>query len=135
MGVAAFVEDLMIDYLIVGAALALAVFILARQVMRIGRGGGCGCDGGSPRTRRQRRPAGRVKGASSYPYSVELRVDGMHCDNCARRVEDALQALGGIVAEVRLPNTVLVHGERPIDPDALAEAIRTAGYEVTGVQG
>ena len=59
----------------------------------------------------------------------------MHCDNCARRVEDALQALGGIVAEVRLPNTVLVHGERPIDPDALAEAIRTAGYEVTGVQG
>ena len=125
----------MIDYLIVGAALALAVFILARQVMRIGRGGGCGCDGGSPRIRRQRRPAGRVKGASSYPYSVELRVDGMHCDNCARRVEDVLQALGGIVAEVRLPNTVLVHGERPIDPDARAEAIRTAGYEVTGVQG
>ena len=135
MGVAAFAEDLMIDYLIVGAALALAVFILARQVMRIGRGGGCGCDGGSPRIRRQRRPAGRVKGASSYSYSVELRVDGMHCDNCARRVEDALQALGGIVAEVRLPNTVLVYGERPIDPDALAEAIRTAGYEVTGVQG
>lgn len=125
----------MIDYLIVGAALALAVFILARQVMRIGRGGGCGCDGGSPRIRRQRRPAGRVKGASSYPYSVELRADGMHCDNCARRVEDALQALGGIVAEVRLSNTVLVYGERPIDPDALAEAIRTAGYEVTGVQG
>ena len=57
MGVAAFEEDLMIDYLIVGAALAFAVFILARQVMRIGRGGGCGCDGGSPRIRRQGRPA------------------------------------------------------------------------------
>ena len=30
----------MLDYLIVGAALALAVFILARQMMRIGHGGG-----------------------------------------------------------------------------------------------
>lgn len=36
----------MVDYLIVGAALALAIFILVRRVVHIGRGGGCGCEGG-----------------------------------------------------------------------------------------
>lgn len=123
----------MVDYLIVGAALALAVFILARQAMRIGRGGGCGCEGGGAQPVRQRQRRARHIDAKHYPYALELQVDGMHCENCARRIEDALQSLD-VIAEAKLPGTVIVRGKHPVDKEACSRAVREAGYEVVEAQ-
>ena len=104
----------MVDYLIVGTALALAVFILARQAMRIGRGGGCGCEGGGAQPVRQRQRRARHIDAKRYPYALELQVSGMHCENCARRIEDALQSLN-VIAKAELPSTVIVRSKHPVD--------------------
>ncbi|WP_180965832.1 heavy-metal-associated domain-containing protein [Enorma phocaeensis] len=118
----------MVDYLIVGAALALAIFILVRRVVHIGRGGGCGCEGGVQTTRRRRRRARRID-AERYPYVLELQVGGMHCENCARRIEGALQPLD-VIAEAKLPGTVIVRSKHPIDKEACSKVVRDAGYEV-----
>lgn len=123
----------MVDYLIVGTALALAVFILARQAMRIGRGGGCGCEGGGAQPVRQRQRRARHIDAKRYPYALELQVSGMHCENCARRIEDALQSLD-VIAEAKLPGTVIVRGKHPVDKEACSRAVREAGYEVVEAQ-
>lgn len=123
----------MVDYLIVGAALALAVFILVRQAMRIGRGGGCGCEGGGAQSVRQRRRRVRHIDAKRYPYALELQVSGMHCENCARRIEDALQSLD-VIAEAKLPGTVIVRSKHPLNKEACSKAVREAGYEVIETQ-
>ena len=123
----------MVDFLIVGAALALAVFILVRQAMRIGRGGGCGCEGGGARPVRQRRRRVRHIDAKRYPYALELQVSGMHCENCARRIEDALQSLD-VIAKAELPSTVIVRSKHPVDKEACSKAVRKAGYEVIETQ-
>lgn len=120
----------MVDYLIVGAALALAVFILARQMLRIASGGGCGCEGGGQGRVLFRKRRARRKSSSHLPYTLELQVSGMHCEHCAQAVEDALEALDGIGAEAELPGTVRMRSARPIDAAACAEAIRAAGYGV-----
>ena len=98
----------MVDYLIVGTALALAVFILARQAMRIGRGGGCGCEGGGAQPVRQRQRR-------------------------ARHIEDALQSLN-VIAKAELPSTVIVRSKHPVDKEACSKAVRKAGYEVIETQ-
>ena len=127
-------EAVMVDYLIAGAVLVLAVLVLARQALRIRRGGGCGCEGGGSSCAAPRRVRRRSADASRYPHSLELRVAGMHCEGCVRRVEDALGALDGVAAEAKLPDAVVVRGSRPIDAAACERALRAAGYEVVEVR-
>lgn len=127
-------EAVMVDYLIAGAVLVLAVLVLARQALRIRRGGGCGCEGGGSSCAAPRRVRRRSADASRYPHSLELRVAGMHCEGCVRRVEDALGTLDGVAAEAKLPDAVVVRGSRPIDAAACERALRAAGYEVVEVR-
>jgi len=58
-----------------------------------------------------------------------LKIDGMSCQNCARHVREALQALPGVeYAEVNLERgEAQVKGEG-IDPAALPAAVEKAGY-------
>lgn len=70
-----------------------------------------------------------------YPYTVLIRVDGMTCGNCARRVENALNSLPGTWAEVDLgarQATVLL--KEPPQEDALDQAVRDAGYLPLSIQ-
>ncbi len=61
---------------------------------------------------------------------VRLRIEGMHCAGCVGKVETALaQAAGVASAEVSLTGAMaLVHGEG-LDPAALADAIRSTGFD------
>ncbi|TVR79106.1 MAG: copper-translocating P-type ATPase [Rhodospirillales bacterium] len=66
--------------------------------------------------------------------TMELRIDGMTCASCVARVEKALQSVAGVrAAEVSLASetaTVTVTAGTA-GPDALAAAVRRAGYEAT----
>ncbi len=105
----------MLDYLIVGAALALAVFILARQVMRIGHGGGCGCEGGAPPATRssksRRRAAGRAT-PRRFPRYLDDLCAGLALELLRRRPERSCErgreARGGAV-----PGLPRRRGDRP----------------------
>ena len=69
------------------------------------------------------------KNKSHYPYTYTLTVDGMHCSNCARRVENALNAKEGVWASVKLENnTVLVRSKSQLEWAELSKAISDAGY-------
>ena len=39
---------------------------------------------------------------SHYPYRYTLAIDGMHCANCARTVENALNSMDGVWGKVNL---------------------------------
>ena len=41
------------------------------------------------------------KNRSHYPYRAVLRIDGMTCENCTRRVENALNTMEGVWAAPR----------------------------------
>ena len=71
----------------------------------------------------------RDKNKSHYPYSYTLTVDGMHCSNCARHVENALNSMDGVWASVKLENkSVLVRSKNPLQREDLSPAISAEGY-------
>ena len=112
---------------------AIVIFILAIIVVcailsirkRIKYGSACcGTHDAAPKKIRV-----KDKNKSHYPYSYTLTVDGMHCSNCARHVENALNTKEGVWATVKLENnTVLVRSKNPLEWDELSPVISKAGY-------
>ena len=69
------------------------------------------------------------KNKSHYTNTYPLTVDGMHCSNCARRVENALNAKEGVWASVKLENnTVLVRSKSQLEWAELSKIISDTGY-------
>lgn len=62
---------------------------------------------------------------------VTLRVTGMHCQGCVGSVRAALEGVEGVRrAEVSLEEErATVLAEDGVEPDALAAAVESAGYE------
>jgi copper chaperone len=60
------------------------------------------------------------------------RVTGMTCEGCARAVANAIRARApaAMVAVDLARNMVTVEG--PVDPDAVAAAVRDAGFGFAG---
>jgi copper chaperone len=60
---------------------------------------------------------------------VTLRIEGMHCGACVRRVSQALASTPGIaVDEVRIGAARLHSSEEPAPVDSAIAAIAKAGY-------
>ena len=71
----------------------------------------------------------RDKNKAHDPDPYTRTVDGMHCSNCARRVENALNSKDGIWASVKLENnTVLVRSKNPMKWEDFSTVITKAGY-------
>ena len=63
-----------------------------------------------------------------------MKIEGMSCDHCRKRVEEALNKLEGVQAKVDLEaGQALVEGEN-LDDEALKKAVEEAGYEVSGIE-
>lgn len=118
------------DLIVAAAVLTLVAAVAVRYVRRI-RAGGCGCGGGGGAPARARPLMPADTDESHYPHVVDLRIEGMSCEGCARNVERALNALDGTWARVDLSGeTAHVLSKEPIDLDACAKAVRDAGYSV-----
>lgn len=78
-------------------------------------------------------PAKKVRAAdtnkSHYPHRLVMGVDGMTCQNCQRRVENALNAMPGTwaAADLAAQQVSILTKETP-DEVAIRQAIRDAGY-------
>ena len=58
-----------------------------------------------------------------------LRIDGMHCGSCVRRVSQALAAIAGVkVNEVRVGAARLTAAAEPAPVEAAIAALAKAGY-------
>lgn len=113
---------------VLGAILLLACAALGYSYLRkLRRGESCCASGGEPV--KKVRVADRRK--ENYPHKVLLTLDGMTCANCALRVENALNSLSGIWAEVDLGRkTAVVRSKEPLDLERLCQEVRNAGYLV-----
>ena len=119
-----------------GATLLVVVFLVCligwavfRVIRKSQKGGGC-C--GEHEAAPKRLPVeDRIK--SHYPHKVILQIGGMTCENCAIRVENALNVLPGTWAKVDIADkkaTVLLKEEPDIKQ--LRRAVSGAGYTVLG---
>jgi copper chaperone CopZ len=57
-----------------------------------------------------------------------LRIDGMHCGACVRRVSQALATEGLVVKEVRAGAARVESDQNPLPVDRALAAIEKAGY-------
>ena len=113
---------------LIGLILAAVIATAALRVRRRAKSGG-GCCGDRPET--LRKTAVKDHNRAHYPYEAELQIGGMTCENCARRVENALNSLDGVWATVRIDShTAHLRLKAEPDMEQLREAVRQAGYVV-----
>ena len=109
-----------------GALALVCGFAVYAAARRARRGGGC-CGEREPAPRR----TSRARAGGSFPFEVRMRIGGMVCERCARRTEDALNALEGVRASVRTGGSeAVVRLRAEPDEQALRQAVRDAGYAV-----
>ncbi|MBQ8834038.1 MAG: heavy-metal-associated domain-containing protein [Oscillospiraceae bacterium] len=115
------------NYIIIGILLVVIAFAVIRTKKHF-RGGGC-CGSGSTTVRSKKKLEGPKLGEKM------LTVEGMHCENCAVRVENALNRLDGVVCRVNLKKkTAVVSYSVEVSDDALKETVERLGYQVTGIR-
>ena len=71
----------------------------------------------------------RDKNRANYPNRYTLSVDGMHCSNCARRIENAFNKTEGRWATADVGRKeVLLLSKLDETEDGLSEIVASAGY-------
>ncbi len=64
-----------------------------------------------------------------YPYRAEAVITQMTCDNCAARVENALNREDGIWATVRIgTGKAVIRAKKPIEQEKIRHIIAQTGY-------
>ena len=107
--------------------LAIASLAVKSVVHRIRHGSSCCGERDAP----EKKIKVKDKNKSHYPYRYNLSVDGMHCSNCTRHVENALNSLDGVWATANLEKkSVSVLSKKEMDEKFLTSQISGAGYTV-----
>jgi len=110
---------------IIAVLLAVVAFAVYGTVRRIRYGSAC-CGEHEPGEKKVRV---RDKDKSNYPYSYVLKVDGMHCSNCATRVENALNKCGHMWAKADIGRkAVELLSKQEENENELSKLIASAGY-------
>lgn len=113
----------------------ILIFIIALAVYGIYRRAkfGSSCCGSKEPVSKAARVHDKKK--SHYPFVYNISVDGMHCENCARRVENAFNKHEGNWATVSIgEKKVLLRSKTSRDHDELRDIITSAGYVFVNVQ-
>ena len=106
-------------------------FVIRSYAKKLRQGGGC-CGEREPAEKKVR-VADRNR--SHYPYHAVLKIDGMVCANCARRVENAINRMDGYWAEADVAGAwANVHCKEKPDLGQLKEAVRAGGYTVLSAE-
>lgn len=84
-----------------------------------GKGGCCGGSDYKP----------RKKKLSQILYKKQFQVEGMHCENCKRRVEEVVNDFNGLAGSVNLKKKELtVSYAEEVEDEIIVERLRKAGY-------
>ena len=105
------------------------MILLMRRKLTVG-GGCCGT---------MDKPAHKVRvkdrDPAHYDHKYVLRIKGMHCENCAAAVENALNSVPGTWATVRLDDREAdVLTKEPRSEEQFRSAFRGLAYTLTGVE-
>lgn len=70
---------------------------------------------------------------SHYPYCYRLRVEGISCQNCVNRIQNAFHKQNGLYARVnRHKKEAVVYAKQEQTQDVLEKVVTSLGYQVTG---
>lgn len=73
------------------------------------------------------------KGA--FSMNKLMKIEGMSCMHCQKRVESALNAIEGVSAAVSLENhSAAITLSKEVSDDILTKAVSDAGYDVVGIE-
>jgi len=75
---------------------------------------------------------GLVSAQATKPATVKLSVTGMHCDNCAAKVDKALRGVKGVKdvkVDLKNESAEIVLASASVKPDALVKAVVKAGFK------
>ena len=115
--------------IIVILILAIVVIIALMGSMKHFKGGGGCCGGGGK--------AMREKKTLSSPVIGEkiLTLDGLHCENCEIKVENALNRIDGVLAKVeRKKKRATVSFSKEVSDETLKERVERLGYKVIAIE-
>lgn len=113
--------------IIISILLVVIVIALLRTKKHFKGGGCCGSGGNTIRSKK----------TLTEPKLGEkvMTVEGMHCENCQARVENALNRLEGVACRVNLrKKAAVVSYSTPVSDDQLKEIVEKLGYTVTNIQ-
>ena len=84
-------------------------------------------------------PVKRIKPSDSdtshYPFNYELKVEGMVCVNCARRVENAFISQGDMIAKAdAMTKEVRLWSKRELSRQDAASIVSDAGYTLLDIK-
>ena len=116
------------DYIIIAIILVIVLFSVFRAKKHF-KGGGC-CGSGSNTIRDK-----KALTESKIGEKV-LTVEGMHCENCEIRVENALNRLENVACKVSWKKkSAIVSYSKDVSNDLLKETVERLGYQVTEIRG
>lgn len=73
--------------------------------------------------------------SSHYPYHKTALIEGMMCENCAHRVENAFNAQPGMMAKASVSGKCAeVFSKTPLDDEQIRRAVSGAGYSVVSIR-
>lgn len=113
------------DYILMGGVLAVVIYTLQRLRKRFNQG--C-CDPGD-----QSEEIVKVK-KLSYPYHVDLEIEGMHCEQCQLKVTKRLNREVDYYGQARDLRHVDLYADQAIDADKVATLIQEVGYRLVEVR-
>jgi copper chaperone len=64
---------------------------------------------------------------------TSLQIEGMSCNHCAMSVQKAIESVAGVTdAVVVIGGAKVLYDESKTSRDSIVNAVRNAGYKVTG---
>lgn len=113
--------------LIIAVLIVIIFFAIKSVIHRIRHGSACCGERNAP----QKKVKVKDKNKSHYPFQYILTVDEMHCSNCTRHVENALNSLEEIWATADLQNKeVVVLSKKIRENSELEKIVAQAEYTV-----
>ena len=65
-----------------------------------------------------------------YPYKLKVYIDGMTCEHCKMRIENAFNRTDGFYAKVNLKKKyALLASMKPVDTENIKNIVEHAGYK------
>lgn len=115
------------ENLIILAILAIILILAVLRTVKHFKGGGC-CSSGSTTIRDKKTLTAPIVGKKV------ITIEGMSCENCEIRVQNALNRLDGVLCKVNWrKKTADISYSAEISDEQLKETIEKLGYEVTSI--
>jgi copper chaperone len=67
--------------------------------------------------------------------TIQLKIEGMHCEGCVRRVTQALSAIAGVrIESVAVGSATIVADPTRVSPEDVVAAVNNIGFAAQAVR-